>query len=198
MASRRPGSSFRRHPAWSECLPLPRRVARAAGARVPVRCEPELGCRALSHTRFETPRSTPPAGGKSGGFFWSASCRVISPQASESACGTRRSLLADVCTKNRACRGFWCNLASVPPCSTHASRRSMHGGRSASRSAGGRTRTAAPGPDPPAGRYVPGILRVGHGKSAGLRAVLTSQAEAPALTPGPLPEVGSESRAYAL
>jgi hypothetical protein len=42
------------------------------------------------------------------------------------------------------------------------------------------------------------ILRVRHGKSAGLRAVLTFQAEAPALMPGPWPEVGSESRAYAL
>jgi hypothetical protein len=67
----------------------------------------------------------------------------------------RRSLPADVCA----------NLASDPPFSAHASRRSMPRGRSAARSAEGRT---------------------------------TFQAEAPALMPGPWPEVGSESRAYAL
>jgi hypothetical protein len=36
----------------------------------------------------------------------------------------RRGFPADVSAKNRGCRGFWRNLASVPPCSTLQTRQS--------------------------------------------------------------------------
>ena len=50
---------------------------------------------------------------------------------------------------------------------------------------------------PASGGEVWRTLRVRHGKSAGLQAVLTFPAEDPALMPGSSPEVGSETRAYA-